>query len=70
LSSSHGEVFISLKDKEKKKIPESYKETILNFTEGGFKEEEAKEKPKETKRTEEPRSETRREEPRTKTIKD
>lgn len=53
LSNSHGEVFISLKDKEKERIPKDYKETILNFTEGGFKEEE---KPKEKTRTEEPKN--------------
>ena len=40
LDNSHGKVFISLKDKEKNKIPKDYQETILNWTEGGYKKEE------------------------------
>jgi len=49
LDNSHGNLHISLKDKEKSKIPENYKEEILNWTEGGFKKEE--EKPKENPNT-------------------
>lgn len=64
LNNSHGEVFISLNDKEKNKMPESYKENILNWTEGGFKREETTETP----RTEERRDRREREEPQNKTI--
>jgi hypothetical protein len=42
LNSSHGEVYISLNDKEKGKIPKDYQKLILNWTEGGFQEETSK----------------------------
>jgi hypothetical protein len=46
LSNSHGEVFISLREKDKKRIPKEFKKRIMEWTEGGYVEEEPKEKPK------------------------
>jgi len=52
LNSSHGEVYISLNDKERKKIPKDYQKLILNWTEGGYqKTEEQKTNSKGNKET-------------------
>lgn len=40
LKESHGEVYLSLTEKEENKLPESYKEKILNWTETKQKEKE------------------------------
>jgi hypothetical protein len=42
LKNGHGEVFISLREKEKSKVPKEFKKTIMEWTEGGYQPEEEK----------------------------
>ncbi len=53
LNNSHGEVFISLKDKEQEKIPKDYQKDIMSWTEEGLKEEESKPKEQQERKQQE-----------------